>query len=107
MDNPAEFRVDDYAFKRHWSPTSQAYAGGDALLTALDRGWNISDIVFCQEVWHGGARRVRIYHIDLERGLETMRMCVLVNPFVERFISELRTRVVLMNQRKDTELERW
>jgi hypothetical protein len=107
MDESAGFYVNDSALKRHWCPLSQEYAGGDALLTALDRGWQIVGVVFCQEVWHGGSRRIRVYHIDLTRDLTTVRMRVLSNPFVERLLSEESVRVVLMNQRKDTALERW
>jgi hypothetical protein len=107
MEIPAEFRIEDNALKRHWCPNSQKYAGGDALLTALERGWRIGGVIFCQEHWHGGARRVRVYHIDLARGAAAMRMRVLMNPFVERLIQERHWRVVVMNQRKNTALERW
>ena len=74
---------------RHWSPESEAYAGGDALVTLLNRGWSIEENVFVEEYWHAGTRLVLIYHIDLARDNETLHMPVLGNPYVTRMMDDL------------------
>jgi hypothetical protein len=99
--------VNDKTLNRHWCPVSQEYAGGDALLTALNRGWQFAGLIFRQDVWRGDSRRVSIYHIDLTRDSQTVRMRVITNPFVERFLSEKGIRIVVMNHRKSTARERW
>ncbi|NWF68105.1 MAG: hypothetical protein HXY40_03380 [Chloroflexi bacterium] len=107
MVQPAEFHVGDRARQRAWSAQSEEYSGGDALLSAVEQGWQVRGLIFCQEIWHGSARRARIYHITLERHQESKRMRVVVNPYVERWVKQQGVRVVQMNQRKSTALERW
>lgn len=70
---------------QHWHPNSEAFAGCDHLLTALNRGWEIDA---CIEVKHEYAamRGVRVYHFKLVRRGETMTMPVVNNPYVERLI---------------------
>jgi hypothetical protein len=92
---------------RHWSPVSEKYTGGDALLTALDDGWSVEGVIFRQEFWLAGVRRVCIYHIDLVRGDENAKMMVMQNPYVTRLMHEIGSQVVLMNQRKQTDFDRW
>jgi hypothetical protein len=91
---------------RHWSPVSEKYTGGDALLTAIDEGWTVDGVIFRQEFWLAGVRRVCIYHIDLRRGDEFAKMVVMQNPYVTRFVHELGRQVVLINQRKQTDYDR-
>jgi hypothetical protein len=74
---------------RYWSPLSETYAGGDALVTLLNKGWSIDETVFVEEYWHAGTRLVSIYHIDLLRDGETLHMPVLTNPYVCRLIDDL------------------
>lgn len=88
---------------RHWHPGSEAYAGGDALITALDDGWVISGTVRCEEVWHTGNRRMHVYHVPLVKDTQTMYMPVIGNPYVERLLREIPIQVVRMNQRKGWE----
>lgn len=78
---------------RHWSPESEAYAGGDALVTQLNKGWDIQETVFFEEYWHAGTRPVLIYHIDLVRGDDTLHMPVLSNPYIRRLVDSLPVQV--------------
>lgn len=79
---------------RHWCPQSQRYAGGDALLTFLNNGWEIQDDIYYEEYWHGGARRVLIYYFVLARGAECVTMRVVSNPLVDRLLGKLPVRVL-------------
>lgn len=92
---------------RHWSPISEKYTGGDALLTALDEGWVVDGVIFRQEFWLAGVRRVCVFHVDLRRDGETAKMQVIQNPYVTRMVHELGSQVVLINQRKQTDFDRW
>lgn len=92
---------------RHWSPVSEKYTGGDALLTALEEGWVVDGVIFRQEFWLAGVRRVCIFHVDLRRDDETAKMLVIQNPYVTRMVHELGSQVVLINQRKQTDFDRW
>ena len=74
---------------RHWCPLSQRYAGGDALLNYLNRGWEVHDEVYYEEYWHGGARRVLIFYFVLANNGQCVTMRVLGNPFIERLMREL------------------
>ncbi|MDL1900149.1 hypothetical protein FBR02_05200 [Anaerolineae bacterium CFX9] len=85
---------------RHWNPNSEQYAGGDALITALQRGWEIAGQVWAEEYWHGGARLVMIFHFTLERGDETMQMRVLSNPYVRRSMLKWRMNVRPISERE-------
>jgi hypothetical protein len=91
---------------RHWNPVSEKYTGGDALLTAMDEGWNVDGVIFRQEFWLAGVRRVCVFHIDLRRDDETAKMLVMQNPYVTRLVHDLGTQVVLINQRKMTDYDR-
>lgn len=99
--------VDVCLVYRHWSPTSERYTGGDALTTALEAGWNIKGVIFRQEFWLSGVRRVCVFHIDLERDGEITKMVVIHNPYVIRFLRDLGTQVVQINQRRQAEYDRW
>ena len=37
--NPSNYHVQYLDVTKHWDPDSENYAGGDALVTALSRGW--------------------------------------------------------------------
>lgn len=85
---------------RHWSPISEKYAGADALVTALTKGWKSADTVFCEEYWHAGARLVSIYHFELTRKGETMTMPVLSNPYLRRVLERLSCEVLPVEERE-------
>jgi hypothetical protein len=92
---------------RHWSPQSEQYASGDALLQALDDGWQVKGVIFRQEVWLAGGRRTYVYHVELERDGETIKMKMVHNPFITRLIYRFNVQVVRLNERKGTQRERW
>lgn len=102
-----EFTYEGRVFRRHWNPDCEQYTGADALLTRLDLGWRVEGVVFCQEFWLGGSRRVCIYHVDLRRGSDKQRMMIQGNPFLMRFLQNMGVQLVLVNQRKDVRVERW
>ncbi len=72
---------------QHWHPNSAQFAGGDHLLTAINNGWDVSDCML-QEIWYAGARCVFIYHFTLSRQGDVMKMPVIDNPYVTRFIEQ-------------------
>jgi hypothetical protein len=85
---------------RHWSPISQKYAGGDALITLLNEGWLLNETVFYEEYWHAGSRLVMIYHVTLVReNGEEMPVPVLSNPYVHRLMTMLPVQVRPLAQR--------
>lgn len=75
-------------FRRHWSASSETFAGGDALLTSLNQGWATNGTVHAQIHWLTSARSVVVYIFELHRGGEKLTMPVIGNPFVDRFIRE-------------------
>ncbi len=71
---------------QHWSFSSEKLAGGDNLLTALSRGWQLDDTVKMETVWYAGMRSSTIYHFTLVKGEQEIRMPVLSNPYVNRMV---------------------
>ena len=96
-NNDAKF--DYLELHRHWDPMSERYAGADALLTAMNKGWKPAQTVHFEEYWHAGSRLVTIYHFDLTRGDEQMTMPVLSNPFARRILKRVATDVVSIDER--------
>ncbi|MBN1563301.1 MAG: hypothetical protein JXA10_05650 [Anaerolineae bacterium] len=84
--------------RRHWSPTSQAYAPADVLIRYLADGWSISPIVGLEEHWHAGSRRVDVYHFELVKGDDELLLPVQSNPVVRRLLNERQLRVVLLKR---------
>src|SRR5690554_6563261 len=93
--------------KYYWSPTSQDYASGEALLAALDNGWQVDGVIFRQEIWLTVGRRTNLYHITLIRDGEVIKMKMVDNPFITRLIHRLKIQVVRVNERKAVGKERW
>jgi hypothetical protein len=81
-------------FFRHWCDTSEKFAGGDALLTAMQNNWVAGATCYEEQYWHAGTRLVTIYHFDLYNGDETLHMPVITNPYVRRVIREENFKVV-------------
>ena len=80
----------------HWCPKSEEYAAGNHLLTALRSGWRLAKPeIKAEQVWKNGSRLLTVYHFALTRNHQTMRMPVLSNPYVERYIIQNRIHVVL------------
>jgi hypothetical protein len=74
------------AVPAHWNALSQAYAGGDNLLAALNAGWTVRDTVY-SEPHKRRSCRVMVYHFELVKDNQTLAMPVIANPFVEQFIT--------------------
>ena len=87
-------------FSRHWCDTSEQYAGGDALLTAMQNDWVADTTCYEEQYWHAGTRLVTIYHFELTNGDETLHMPVITNPYVHRIIREEAFKVIPMNEAK-------
>ena len=84
--------------RRHWSPSSQAYAPADVLLRYLAEGWTVSPIVGLEEHWHAGVRRVDVYHFELSKDNQSLVLPVQSNPVVRRLLNERQLRVVLLKR---------
>lgn len=95
----SNFHVEYLDVVRHWSPISEKYAGGDALITLLHEGWLLNEIVFYEEFWHAGSRLVVIYHTTVVRDGEEMQVPVLSNPYVDRLMMTLPVQVRPIAQR--------
>ncbi|MBL8130453.1 MAG: hypothetical protein JNL42_01240 [Anaerolineae bacterium] len=87
-------------FHRHWHSGSEQYAGGDALLTAVDNKWRVTDTCYMEERWQAGTRLVVIYHFTLERAGEQMNMPVITTPYVRRIIREQGFKVLPIAERQ-------
>ena len=72
---------------QHWSYSSEHYAGGDNLLTAIARGWDIDPRVTLRRHWFAGMRCIEIYHFTIRRDDVVADMAVLGNPYVTRFLA--------------------
>jgi len=83
---PKNYHVQYLDVTHHWSPRSQKFAGGDALLTALQRGWEVANAVEEEKYWHGDARAVSVYHFTLRRDGVEIAMPVIENPYVTRML---------------------
>ncbi|MEO8613358.1 MAG: hypothetical protein ABI690_36040 [Chloroflexota bacterium] len=79
---------------RHWHAESEKYAGGDALFTALDNGWDIDENVSFEEHWSAGAQCVVVFYFQLKRGGESMTMPVITNPFVRRVLNDMEAKLI-------------
>lgn len=83
--------------RRHWSPSSQAYASMDVLLDRLTDGWNIDPIVGFEAYWFGGGRHVSVYYFELTKDGQGVIMPVLGNPVVRRLVGQRPFRVKLLS----------
>jgi hypothetical protein len=79
---------------RHWHPQSQAYAGSDCLLHALDCGWRVGQVAHCSQC-NSGNRRVLVYYFKLQRGDEALVMPVISNPYIERLLASSPLKIVV------------
>jgi hypothetical protein len=81
------FEVDGNREFHHWSPSSEKFASGSQLYSAvIHGGWNISQHVIQRVVDFPGGRRTRIYYFELQRNDDYMTMPVIESPAVFRFV---------------------
>ena len=72
---------------QHWSYSSERYAGGDNLLTAIARGWSIDRKVVLRRHWFAGMRCIEVYHFTIRRDEVVADMAVMGNPYVKRYLA--------------------
>lgn len=72
---------------QHWSYSSERYAGGDNLLTAIARGWTIDRKVTLRRHWFAGMRCIEIYHFTIRRDEVVADMAVIGNPYLQRYFA--------------------
>jgi len=71
--------------RRHWCSQSEEVTSGDALVSMLDAGWQISSIA--RERHHfSNARQTTICAIQLERQGQVKQMRVISNPYITRLL---------------------
>jgi len=85
---------------RHWHAESEKYAGGDALFTALDNGWDMDETVTYEEHWNAGAQCVVVFYFRLKCGGDTMTMPVITNPFVRRMLTDMEAKLIPAKETK-------
>jgi len=102
--NAKNFHVQYPDVNRHWSPRSEEFAGADCLVTAMMRGWELSDRVVHETHLHGGARYVNIYHFQMRKGEREITMPVLENPYVTRLLFTSPFEVVAMEADSESEV---
>ncbi|MCU0495713.1 MAG: hypothetical protein MUF87_00015 [Anaerolineae bacterium] len=84
--NQINYHVEYMDVSQHWCPVSEKYAGGDCLITALSKGWQMNDVIQTETRWFAGMRSINIYHIELHRNGEQMIMPVLDNPYIDKLL---------------------
>ena len=99
--NPKNFHVQYPDVNRHWSPRSEEFAGADCLVTAMMRGWDVDDHVGHEQIAHGVARIVNVYHFRLQKGDRQMVMPVLENPYVTRLLFTSPFQVIPADSQRD------
>lgn len=79
---------------QHWSYSSERFAGGDHLLTALSRGWEIEETVVLKRHWFAGMRCIEVFNFTIQRDDVTVVMPVVSNPYVYRFIKNYDIKII-------------
>jgi nuclear transport factor 2 (NTF2) superfamily protein len=83
------FHVQYADISQHWDGGSEAYTGGDSLMTFMNRGWTPTRALRRETVWFAGARFIRVYYFELQNDAgQKVVMPVMGNPFVDRFVYE-------------------
>lgn len=80
------YHVDYLQVTQHWSEESEAYAGGDGLVTLLSEGWALTRKVREEDVYFGGNRHTSLYYLEIEKDGETRVIPVAHNPYINRII---------------------
>ena len=82
------YHVEYLEVTQHWHSQSEPYAGGDALVTMLTEGWRICHDVYVEDRFFAGLRSVSVYHLELERDGQRIKMPVIRNPYINRVVRE-------------------
>lgn len=94
-----DFHVEYMDVAQHWHPGSESYAGGDALVTMLSRGWNLERDVYVERREFAGMRSVSVYHLTLEKDGQRIHMPVVRNPYINRLLRQGDFRQIPMSQK--------
>ncbi len=86
---------------RYYHAPSEPFANGDTLQTFLYRGWKPDEEVKRDVYWLSALRSVSVYVFNLRRGGEEVRLPVQVNPFVLRFVRDMRLHLVAQQDHED------
>lgn len=97
--NASNFHVQYLDDIRHWCPESEPFTGGDALLTALLNGWEMSTQVRRETHWYAGMRFVNVYYFELNRDGEKRIMPVIDNPYIDKLMARSETELELVDIR--------
>jgi hypothetical protein len=79
--------AEDMIYYRHWGSISEAFAGADNLLTALERGWKVESVEESEFRFRSRACTT-IYDFRLASAQARMLMRVISNPVAARLASE-------------------
>lgn len=85
--NDPHCNTDYLDVSQHWSASTEAYAGGDVLITFLLEGWLFMHAQK-EVIWFGVNRRTTMYHVTLYRDGMTFNLPVLENPYIKRIIMQ-------------------
>ena len=89
FDDPRRLDFRAISKSSHWSPTSQAFAGADNLLWALDEGWQLDPEVACVRYpHHTVTRSVSVYRFTMHQDHRTLIMPVIDTPYLRRVIAK-------------------
>ena len=89
-------RIPHMTVPRHWCPTSETYAGTDALLTHYQHGWlNANTVVIQRQVALPTTRFVTLYCFTLQKADAIRELQIIQNPAVERLIQQLGLEIVM------------
>lgn len=90
--------VSNYHFEymdvvQHWHELG-GYAGGGHLLTAIHNGWKVENPIEEEQHWCSGMRAVTIYSFTLVKDGRKIKMPVVNNPYINRFIRNRELQVI-------------
>ena len=107
ISDSANYHADYPDIKRYWSDRSQKFAGGDNLLTMVQRGWQIDGTVYEEDHWHAGTRLVTVYHFTLVRGEQRMVMPVITTPYIRRIMRTYDLKLLPISERREQREQRY
>ena len=84
-----KFSVGCNDIKRHWHTQSEPYTGCDALLTALENGWQIMGQIYSEQYVLPSGRTSTLYQFKLQLDDESTLMTVISTPYLLRLIGRL------------------
>lgn len=96
----SDAHLDYLQIQRHWHAGSEKYAGADALVTAIHKGWQPERAVYSEEYWHAGSRLVEVFHFELTRGDEKLTMPVISNPYLRRMLKIMKPTIHPIEERE-------